>query len=602
MKKAKFIVTLVIAASIPLFYSCGDNFLDKPAQGALNNVQLGTRAGVDALLTGAYAALDGSRQDNQNFSGSNSWEAAPDNWVYGSVAGGDAHKGSNGADQPAIDGIAKFITDPSNGYLNSKWRTVYEGVSRANSVLVFLKVATDVTPDEAKSFEAQARFLRAHYYFELKKMFNNVPWIDENTIDYTKPTPESFNVPNTEDIWPKIEADFLYAYQNLPETQSQVGRVNKWAAGAYLAKAYLYQKKYTEAKPVFDDVITNGVTSNGLKYGLTDNYEDNFNPAVENNKESVFAIQQVANDGTNTIGNANNGGMLNFPYNSPFRCCGFYQPSQDLVNSFRTNATGLPFLDNYNGNAVKSDMGIKSDQAFTPDEGSLDPRLDWTVGRRGIPYLDWGLHPGANWVRDQSYGGPYAPKKNVYWQATQDKYADQHTWAPGTAINILVIRFADVLLMAAEVEAQLGNLDKAQTYVNQVRARAANPASFVYQYKSNSAPMTGFSTTPAANYNVSQYPAGNFATNGQAYALKAIYFERKLELAMEGHRFFDLVRWGIAETTLNAYLTYESTVTSDLTGGKFTAPQDEYYPIPQRQIDLQTVNGTSTLTQNEGYR
>ncbi|MDJ1471393.1 RagB/SusD family nutrient uptake outer membrane protein [Xanthocytophaga flava] len=592
MRKSKFI--LFLAISLPLFYSCGDSFLDKPAQGALSDAQLANRAGLDAVLTGAYAALDGARQDNQNFSGSNAWEAAPDNWVYGSVAGGDAHKGSDGSDQPAIDAIARYLVDPSNGYLNSKWRTLYEGITRANSVLVLVKLAKDITEDEAKSFEGQARFLRGHYYFELRKMFKHVPWIDETTTD--------FNQPNTEEIWPKIEADFLFAYQNLPATHSQVGRVNKWAAGSYLAKTYLYEKKYNEAKPVFDDVIANGVTSNGLKYGLTDNYEDNFNPAVENNKESIFAIQQVANDGTNMIGNANNGGMLNFPYNSPFRCCGFYQPSQDLVNSFRTSATGLPFLDTYNTNAVKSDMGIKSDQAYTPDAGSLDPRLDWTVGRRGIPYLDWGLHPGASWVRDQSYSGPYAPKKNVYWQVTQDKYADQHTWAPGTAINILVIRYADVLLMAAEVEAQLGNLDQAQAYVNQVRARAANPASYVYQYKDNSAPLTGFSTTPAADYNVSQYPAGNFAANGQAYALKAIYFERKLELAMEGHRFFDLVRWGIAEATLDAYLAYESKITGDLKGGDFTAPQDEYYPIPQRQIDLQMVNGKSTLTQNDGYK
>ena len=179
--------------------------------------------------------------------------------------------------------------------------------------------------------------------------------------------------------------------------------------------------------------------------------------------------------------------------------------------------------------------------------------------------------------------------------------SDCESWAPGTAINVLVIRFADVLLMAAEVEAQLGNLEQAQAYVNEVRARAANKAGWVYQYIDPAKPLEGFSTAPAANYNVAVYPLGAFSAMGQANALEAIYFERKLELAMEGHRFFDLVRWGIAEQTLNNYINYESTVTSDLGGGRFTAGQDEYYPIPQRQIDLQTTSGKSTLTQNPGY-
>ncbi|MBO9641414.1 MAG: RagB/SusD family nutrient uptake outer membrane protein, partial [Siphonobacter aquaeclarae] len=142
---------------------------------------------------------------------------------------------------------------------------------------------------------------------------------------------------------------------------------------------------------------------------------------------------------------------------------------------------------------------------------------------------------------------------------------------------------------------------QAQEYVNLVRARAANPASAVYKYLDDTKPMAGFSTTPAANYKVAVYPAGTFATLGKAGALKAIYFERKLELAMEGHRFFDLSRWGIAETTLNAYIKYESTITTDLTGGHFTAGKNEYFPIPQRQIDLTTVGTTKTLTQNPSY-
>ncbi|PQA60021.1 RagB/SusD family nutrient uptake outer membrane protein [Siphonobacter curvatus] len=596
MKSMRYIqMTAVLAACLTTF-SCDKGFLDQPALGVVDDTQLGNKAGVQTLLIGAYAVLDGITATDQS-----AWEVAPGNWIYGSVAGGDAHKGSDGADQGSMNDIMQYTQNASNGFFNSKWRASYEGVNRANITLYYLKKATDVSAAEAKTIEAEARFLRAHYYFDLKKMFNNVPWIDETTTNYTAPNPADFYKPNTEDIWPKMEADFKFAFENLPNTQENVGRVNKWAAASYLGKTYLYQKKYQDAKGVFDQVITSGVTSNGLKYGLTDRFEDNFDAAVKNNKESVFAVQMVAKDGTNNIDNSNRGQMLNFPYNSPFRCCGFYQPSQDLVNSYRTDASGLPYVDSYNSTPVKNDMGIDSDKPFTPDATSLDPRLDWTVGRRGIPYLDWQNHPGQNWIRSQPYAGPYSPKKNVYWQANQDKYADQSSWAPGSAINVLIIRFADVLLMAAEAEAQLGNLTKAQDYVNQVRSRAGKPESLVYKYLDESKPTAGFSTTPAANYKVAPYPAGAFAGYGKDKALQAIYFERKLELAMEGHRFFDLSRWGIAEQTLNNYIQYESKITTDLIGGRFTAPKNNYFPIPQRQIDLSAVNGQATLKQNQGY-
>jgi hypothetical protein len=186
-------------------------------------------------------------------------------------------------------------------------------------------------------------------------------------------------------------------------------------------------------------------------------------------------------------------------------------------------------------------------------------------------------------------------------QATQDLYADQNSWAPGTAINWNVIRFADVLLMAAEAEAKLGNLDQAQVYVNQVRARAADPVNYIYTYMDEDDPLKGYTSNPAAKYTISTYPAGTFAAQGSAYTLQAIYFERKLELAMEGHRFFDLVRWGIAAETLNKFFAYESTVTTDIAGGTFIAGKSEYFPIPQRQIDLSTSGGVSSLTQNSGY-
>lgn len=595
MKRNILIFSAVIASGLFL-HGCSKNFLERDVLGALQPGELQNKEGINQLLIGCYAALDGQQQDVAAIGTGGPWEASPTNWIYGSVAAGDAHKGSDATDQPPVSQIATGQFDPSIGFFNTKWSAVFDGIVRVNNMLSLMTGVTDMTDAEKTEVKAEGLFLRGHYYFELKKMFDKVPWIDETMIlDYKQP--------NNEDIWPKIMADFQFAYDSLPATQSQVGRANKWAAACYLAKCNLYQQKYAAAKTFYDLVIANGVTSNGLKYGLSNRFEDNFDATTKNNQESVFAIQMSANNGTGQISNGNQGEMLNFPYNSPFGCCGFFQPTQDLVNSYRTDASGLPFLDDFDADAhvVKNDMKLKSADPFTPDAGNLDPRLDWTVGRRGIPYLDWGNHPGANWIRDQAYSGPYAPKKNVYWQYNQDKYHDGNSWAPGTAINVVIIRWADVLLQAAETEAQLGNLQAAEGYVNQVRTRAARPETKVYKYLNDARPLDGFSTTPAANYVIAPWPGGTFATQGKDFALKAIYFERKLELAMEGQRYFDLVRWGIAKTTLTAFFAYESKITTDLSGASFTAGRNEHYPIPQRQIDLSFKAGTKTLEQNPGY-
>lgn len=591
-------VLALVAAGMLVQPSCKKTYLAQPALGALSVSQTSSSAGISALLVGAYAALDAQKgnNNNQTFSGGNAWEASPDNWIYGSVAGGDAHKGSSSTDQPPIASVATFTTDASNGFMNSKWIADYEGIARCNNVLKALPLAKDVTAADGISFTAQARFLRGHYYFDLKKMFNMVPYVDEKTV--------STDVSNTTDVWPDIEADFTFAAANLPASQGQAGRVNKWAAESYLAKAYLYEHKYALADPLFTAIIASGTNSVGTTYALLANYSDNFYANTKNNAETVFAIQQVSGDGTNQISNANNGDMLNFPYNSPFRCCGFFQPTLDLANSFRTDINGLPLVSTYNSFPIKNDqgiLGVSSKTAFTTDQGNIDPRLDWTVGRRGIPYLDWGLHPGADWIREQVSAGPYSPIKNVYFQFTSGKYADQSSFAPGTANNVNIIRYADVLLMAAEVKAQLGDLTTAQTYVNMIRMRASNKLDFVGNYINPATPAPPTANTPAANYVIGLYPAGAFAALGQGGALSAIYFERKLELAMEGGRFYDLVRWGIASQALQTYFAYDGQFITDVNGAHFTKGKNEYYPIPQAQIDLETIGGKSALKQNPGY-
>lgn len=621
-----------------VFTAC--DFLEREPRGSLSEPVLADLNGAQTLLVGAYAALDQSGTGCGALVGGCPWESSPDNWIYGSVAGGDAHKGSNAGDQPPINVIARGDSDPTIGFFDSKWRSLYEGISRANAVLALLPDVQNATEAELNDIAAEARFLRGHYYFELKKMFNYIPWIDETTENFRQPNRPEDGAP---DIWQKIEDDFTFAMNNLPPTQSEVGRANSWAAMSYLAKAHVYQQDWPAAKTLFDDVIANGQTSNGLAYALTDQYEENFRASTENNSETVFAIQMTGSDGTGTIDNSNQGQMLNFPFNSPFRCCGFYQPTQDLVNSYQTDASGLPLVDSYNNSDVTNDYGVTSSQPFTPHAGTLDPRLDWTAGRRGVPFHDWGPHPGRRWIRDQDFSGPYAAKKNIYWQATQDQFANNNEWAPGTAINYSVIRFADVLLLSAETEAQLGNLDRARQLVNRVRARAANPDGFVdnelneafaaaivdseadmlaleglnagdYVVRTDrnstftllsagAGDINNWQEYTEPNYNIDEYSAAQWP-GSQNEALELIYFERKLELAMEGHRYFDLVRWGIAEQTLTDLYSFEGQQFSGnnvFTGGQFTSDKNEYYPIPQRQIDLSTVDGEPTLKQNPGY-
>src|SRR5690606_8784118 len=318
------------------------------------------------------------------------------------------------------------------------------------------------------------------------------------------------------------------------------------------------------------------------KYDLI-NYHYNFNAEYTANAETVFAIKFSVNDGSDGR-NGNRGDRLNGPYNwGPSGGSGFYQPSQSLVNSYRVDANGLPFLDNFNDVDVKNDQRLSSTTPFTPDNSPLDPRLDWTVGRRGLPYHDWGIHPGQLAIREQSSGGPYATKKTIYYKSQEGVFSDATAlYGIYTTISYNVIRFADVLLMAAEAEVELNNLAEATRLVNLVRQRAARPEGWLNRYVDDSMPALGFSNTPAASYKVGLYPV----FNNQDYARKAVRFERKLELAMEGHRFFDLVRYGTVAEELTAFWNKEKAVHTYYGSSKFVKGSNEYFPIPQTQIDL----------------
>lgn len=561
--KKKIIFYLIPIFTIFTIIACSDDFTTTPAVGALSDQALQNPQGVDLLLTGAYSALDGVVNNN----GGNGFAVSPDNWWF-DVLSDDAHKGSTDGDQQELFLLETYAFTPSNIYILGKWEALYGGVNRANAVISVIESIEDQDFTEKL---AEARFLRGYFNFELQKIYGNPAFISAENYANTE-----FNQPNPGPIWEQIEADQQFAVENLPDTQEEPGRPTSWTAKAFLGKTYLFQEKWPEAFSILQDVINNG------PYALNEEFVANFRADGENGLETVFAIQFAADDAFSFNGNI--GSTLNFP-NALGWCCGFYVPTQDLVDAYQTGADGLPLLDNYSENHVASDYGIASDEAFTPETGPLDPRLDYTVGRRGIQYNGFGINPGADWVRNTpaDISGSYLPKKNVYYAGEEVNVGTGGWGQQSPGINYNVMRFSGVLLMAAEAAAEMGDLDTALEYVNMVRNRAKNMSYVLAEDGS-----------PAANYNIEPYESFTDA----AFAIKAIRFERRLELAMEGHRYFDLARWDIAQEVLTNYINNETETITNF--GPKTSPFQEFMtimPIPTTAIDL----SGGILTQNPGY-
>lgn len=569
--------------------ACNKSFLNVSPQGnALTENKLYNAAGVQELLVGAYHDLTGMDVL------STWWSTAGTNWIYGDITSGDTYVGGTGggglpAGVPDALVIQNYQALPTTGFLDEKWTADYDGVARANAVIIAAKAASDMSAAEQTEAIAEARFLRGHFHFESKKMWNNVPYVDETVTNFN-------NLPNTNSIWPEIEADFRFAYNNLPATQPLPGQANKWAAACYIAKCYMFEQNYTAAKALLDTIIASGVNSQGVAYALRPCYHDNFDAATENNSESVLQIEFSVDQASIPI-NSNVGetGVSPLFYQASDVYYGYWkQPSFNCVNAFKTDVNGLPMMDasgndTSNVTNMKNDDGIPSSTAFVPYQGTVDPRLDWSVGRRGVPFLDWGVDPGQSWIYDPTFGGPYLNIKNMYKQSelgiAYNPYIG-YDYEGNGAVNYNIIRFADVLLWAAECEVEVGSLEQARMYVNMVRARAMNGCSETIDNSSGS---------PSANYSMGLY---NSTWANQGYARDAVRFERRLEFAQEGHRFFDLVRWGIADTYLNAYETVEQSrgVGSVLAGATFVKGKNEYFPIPQKEIVLDPK-----LVQNLGY-
>jgi hypothetical protein len=588
--KHKFLIPGLVLIAVMIGAAC-KKYLDKGPIGTLSPEVMQSEKGVQGLLIGAYSLVDGEGAAGDGFA------SGASNWILGGVTSDEAYKGSDPTDVGEAAPMEQWTSLTStNGAIPQKWIVLYAGIQRCNDVLNTLAATSGISATKTTEIQAQARFLRAFYHFELRKVFGKVAWVDETVgVGNT-------SISNSTEIYPKIEEDLTFAVANLPDdwhTTGEVGRANKWAAKAMLAKVYMFQKKYSAALPILTDIINNGKTAKGQKYGLNDHFYSNFNPAQKNSKESVFAAQTSVQDNSSVDWggdpNGNYGDILNFPYTGgPGACCGFYNPSQDLANAFKTDASGLPLLDTYfQGNSVSAESGAN----YT---GNLDPRIDWTMGRPGIPYLDWGLHPGTAWIRNPANDGNKSPIKNVYAQS-QKNFTDVGSayWGPTELVanNVNIIRFSDVLLWAAECAADANDMAAATGYVNQVRSRMKDhPEAWVKTgaYDASNAIYAG---SNAATYVIGLYPT--FAD--KTFANKAIQMERRLELAMEGHRFFDLVRWGIAATTINAFIQREKSLRPLKANAVFTAGKNEYMPIPQSEIDKMNSDGTVRLVQNPGY-
>jgi hypothetical protein len=582
MKRINVKIGLVLVLLLAFTNSCKEDFLDVAPNGSLSANVLATANGVDALLISAYSMLDGVASNGFG------WEAASSNWVYGSIRGIEANKGTDSGDQPDINPIQQYNETSTNPYLNVKWRSVYDGIARVNSALTVLAQAEKagaVTAAEAKSFRAQGRALRGFFHLEAYRMWakpdgSGIPYVAEDT-DLT-------TVTNEGDVRALILADLKAGVDNLDVDMKQIGRFNKTVAQILYAKALMQlNKDYAGAKAILVSVVggnvapaagtawSGGKKPNNANIGLATNYGDIFDAANRNSSlEAIYTVQYSVNDGSGGW-NAGWGEVLNFPYKSgasPGGCCGFFQPSFDFVNSFRTDINGLPYLDNsYNTLEIANDQGLTPAQPFVPDKGpNLDIRLDWSVGRRGIEYLDWGPMTGSDWIRDQSYAGPYSPKKQVYKKSQEGTLTEVGNWTSGWTTNgYRLIRAADVVLLLAECQIETNEVANGVANINVIRTRAANSAK----------------ADNTVTYNV-----GTYGTLDQATARTALRFERKLELGMEGHRYFDLQRWGIVQTELNRILTYEKTKLSTLYGGATVGPEDVNYPIPQQQIDISRGN------------
>lgn len=560
MKKILYSVLTVLA--LVGTTSCSDFLDDQKPQGVLDSDMVNEPSNVDNLVISAYAVFTTAEDVNSSFS----------MWNF-DVRSDDAYKGGNGTSDGDVFHQLEIEQGvlTTNWNINDMWVRLYNCISRVNSAISVLETTSDSYQLKAQRL-GEMKFLRAYAHFLLKRLYKNIPFIMDANLkqeDYNTLSNTEFN---NDEGWQQIINDVEYAYSVLPVKQTDKGRPSKAAAAAFLTKAYLY-KAYRQ-----DDPSSNQVTSINREdllkvieysnpdiysaggFDLEADFHNNFRPETqyENGVESIWAMQYSINDGTK-YGNLNWSYGLIVP-NIPGVTdggCDFYKPSQNLVNAYRTDADGHPFIDTFNN----------KDYDLTQD---ADPRLFLTVGLTGLPYefnSKYMMDASSTWSRSNGLYGYYVTlKQNV---DPDCGYMVKGSWW-GTPMNRIVFRYADVLLERAEAYAQLNETGEAIKLVNKIRLRAKQSTGMIANYPSDY----------GVKFNISTYN-GSYS---QEDALKIVKMERRLEMGMESERFFDLVRWGEAEKVLNKYFAEETNNCSIYGDAHFTANKNEYLPIPFSQV------------------
>ena len=570
---------ILVAVSLFSATSC-DSFIEVEPEGVIDE-QLAME-NPDKMVTAAYAMLG------------DCWYSYPFNlWPYGDVASDDCLKGGSGTTDTGYHPMEIWSTLTSTpGEFDELWYRLYCAISRCNRALVSVAEYGEdkLGAETAKQRDAEVRFLRAHFYFKLLTMFRQIPWIDEEVYKNNAQEQTRNDEFTYEQLFQKVIDDFKVAYDVLPAEQQDGGRVNKIAAASYLAKCYLtlawgdgyeatngvshINQDYMNKVVEYTDVVKSS------KYGYLEDFGDIFLPEYKNSKESIFAVQcSDYKDDNTTFGRANWSNMLNGCWG--IWSCGwdFHKPSQNLVSAFKTK-DGLPDFDNFDKTIDYPINGVPTAQKW-------DPRLFHTVGMPTFPYK---YEESYTLTKDNSRTpntyGYYTSLKEVPQRSKGETY--NSPWQ-AFDMNDYVFRYSDVMLMRAEALIETGQLAEARTIINDIRQRAKNSVAKHIQYA-------------ADQCEIALYPDTYF--KDKETARKCLQWERRLELAMENGRYFDLRRWGIASKTLNAYFETEKNDVYDgqtyaqyLKDAHYTPGKNEFYPVPYNQ--LYYVPGL--YSQNKGY-
>lgn len=561
----KTINILSFSIFLLLSISC-TSMLDLKPQGIISDSDLNTPDKVEQMINAAYSFC-GQNHFNKQF-------GMP--YEEGSVRGGEAYKGGSGTNDNGERNLWETFTymqATTSGDLDNLWWVHYVAVGRVHDALRRAQTLTDADYPLRTQRIAELRFLRAHIYMYMKLCFKFFPYIDENTPveEYDKVSNDAFS---DQELWGKLIEDLRFAVANLPATQPEVGRPTKFAAKAYLAKTLLFaayeqdannnvttinKDKLTEVASLCKDVIDNSGRS------LFPDFAQNFLWEYENGQESIWAIQYSANNDNSPVGRLNS--WLIYPVNSEYGCCGFLQPSTNMMNCFKT-VNGVPDFDNFNTGTL---LINKAAFANTP----MDPRLFHSAC---VPEMPWKYDPNFvmqnSWLRTPEVYG-YSMSQKLLVLPSCPCFRKTNPFM-GSSLNYDVIRLDEVMLWRAEALIQIGgDLNEALTLINRIRERAA----------SSTGRLKFADGTPTGKFDVQIYkPGQNCPAWDKNFALKALQGERHLEFATEGKWFFDLVRWGIAAETMNKYFEVEKTRRTYLKDAKFTKNRDEFFPIPQTQI------------------